>query len=135
MSLHSDLQKVKIPHSCTNCCRKCGFCTSACSEFYPDNMPRFMDYTVDYLRKTTAPSKEHKLKRHVIHDGKSYNDGITTLDAYYVMLINSVLSEIRKGKKDYAFHLEQIKEIMRFEPRITVRYIPDAGAYEIRIEK
>ena len=51
------------------------------------------------------------------------------------MLINSVLSEIRKGKKDYAFHLEQIKEIMRFEPRITVRYIPDAGAYEIRIEK
>ena len=42
---------------------------------------------------------------------------------------NSVLSEVRKGGVDYAYSLEQIRDIMRFEPDISVKYIADAGAY------
>lgn len=132
MNLHNDLQKVKIPHSCANCRRKCGNRTSACDSFYPENMTEFMDHTLDRLRETVTPSKERTLKRHITRDRKSYDDGVTTLDGYYVQLINSALAQIRKGKEDYVFSFEQIKDIMRFEPDISARYISGAGAYEIR---
>lgn len=91
-----------------------------------------MGYVLDELRKNITPSKEKKLKRHVVPDEKSYNDKVTTLDEYYVLLVNSVLSEVRKGGTDYAYSLEQIRDIMRFEPNISVKYIADAGAYEVR---
>ena len=91
-----------------------------------------MDYVLDELRKNITPSREKKLKRHTVPDGKSYNDKVTTLDEYYVLLVNSVLSEVRKGGVDYAYSLEQIRDIMRFEPDISVKYIADAGAYEVR---
>lgn len=135
MSLHSELKKVGVSHNCSQCCRKCYGRKEACREFYPSNMSTFMDYTVESLRNIVPQSKDSKLKRHVTSDGKCFDDGVTTLDAYYVQLINSVLSEIRKGKADYVFNFEQIKDIMRFEPRITVRYIADAECYEIRKEK
>lgn len=133
MNIHNDLQRAKIPHSCKECCCKCNGRSSACADFYPADMPRFMEYTVGFLKETVIPCKEYKLKRYIVRDGRSYDDGITTLDGYYVQLINSVLCEIRKDGRDYIFNLEQLREIMRFEPCITARYIPDAGSYEIRI--
>ena len=135
MNLHNDLLKVKVVHGCGQCCRKnCRYnnCGSACEKFYPANSIEFMDYVLDELRKNIIPSNEKKLKRHAVHDGKSYDDGITTLDEYYVLLVNSVLSEIRKGGVDYAYSLEQIRDIIRFEPDISVKYIADVGAYEVR---
>lgn len=135
MNLHNDLMKVKVVHGCENCCRKnCRYnnCNSACENFYPENSAEFMEYILDELRKNITPSSDKKLKRHIVHDGKSYNDKVTTLDEYYVLLVNSVLSEIRKGGVDYAYSLEQIRDILRFEPNISVKYIPEAGAYEVR---
>ncbi len=138
MNLHNDLLKVKVVHGCENCCRKncryknCGSDSPACENFYPENSSEFMKYVLDELRKNITPSKEKKLKRCVVPDGKSYNDKVTTLDEYYVLLVNSVLSEVRKGGTDYAYSLEQIRDIMRFEPDISVKYIADAGAYEVR---
>lgn len=132
MNLHNDLMKVKVVHSCENCCHKCRKYGVTCENFYPENSKEFMGYVLDELRKNITPSSEKKLKRHVVPDGKSYNDKVTTLDEYYVLLVNSVLSEIRKGGVDYAYSLEQIRDIMRFEPNITVNYIPSAGAYEVR---
>ena len=135
MNLHNDLMKVKFVHGCENCCRKnCRYnnCNFACENFYPENSSEFMDHVLAELRKNITPSSEKKLKRHIVPDGKSYNDRITTLDEYYVLLVNSVLSEIRKGGVDYAYSLEQICDIMRFEPDISVKYIADAGAYEVR---
>ena len=135
MNLHNDLAKVRVPHSCESCC--CNKCSCSnrkitCEKFYPQNTTAFMDYILFSLLQTVEPSKERKLKRHVYPD-RSYNDKVTTLDEYYVMLVNSVLGEIRKGGVDYAYSLEQIKDIMRFEPDIKVRYIADAGAYEVRL--
>ena len=132
MNLHNDLMKVKIVHDCENCCHKCRKCGVACENFYPENSSEFMRYVLDELRKNITPSREKKLKRHAVPDWKSYNDKVTTLDEYYVLLVNSVLSEVRKGGTDYAYSLEQIRDIMRFEPYITVNYIPSAGAYEVR---
>lgn len=138
MNLHNDLMKVKVVHGCENCCRKncryknCSSDSPACENFYPENSSKFMEYVLDELRKNITPSSEKKLKRHVVPDGKSYNDKVTTLDEYYVLLVNSVLSEIRKGGVDYAYSLEQIRDIMRFEPDITVKYIVEAGAYKVR---
>ena len=138
MNLHNDLMKVKVVHDCSDCCRKncryksCGSDSPACENFYPENSSEFMGYVLDELRKNITPSKEKKLKRHAVPDGKSYNDKVTTLDEYYVLLVNSVLSEVRKGGTDYAYSLEQISDIMRFEPNISVKYIADAGAYEVR---
>ena len=135
MSLHNDLQTVKIPHSCGNCCRRCSGFTVACSEFYPSNMTDFMEYAVSHLRERVVPSNDNKLKRRAVRDMNSYDDGITTLDGYYVQFINSVLSEIRRGKTDYVFSFEQIAELMRFEERLAVRYIPEVCSYEIRRDK
>lgn len=134
MSLHGELKKAGVSHNCSHCCRSCYGRKEACLEFYPDNMTAFMDYVIDSLRDTVLASNEDKLKRHVASDNKCFDDGVTTLDAYYVQLINSVLSEIRRGKADYVFSVEQIKDIMCFEPRIIVRYIADAECYEIRKE-
>lgn len=135
MSLHSELKKVGVAHNCSHCCRSCYGRKEACTEFYPSNMKAFMDYVVDSLRDIVPLSRDSKLKRHTPSDDKCFDDGVTTLDAYYVELINSVLSEIRKGKSDYVFGIEQIKDIMRFEPRITIVYLADAECYEIRKEK
>ena len=132
MNLHNDLMKVKIVHDCENCCHKCRKCGVTCENFYPVNSSEFMEHVLDELRQNITPSKEKKLKRHAVPDWKSYNDKVTTLDEYYVLLVNSVLSEVRKGGVDYAYSLEQIRDIMRFEPNITVNYIPSAGAYEVR---
>ena len=135
MNLHSELKKVGVSHNCSQCCRSCCGRKEACREFYPSNMSAFMAYIVESLRDIVPQSKDSKLKRHVTSDCKCFDDGVTTLDAYYVQLINSVLSEIRKGKADYVFNFEQIKDIMRVEPRITVRYIAYAECYEIRKAK
>lgn len=132
MNLHNDLLKSRINHSCKDCCRKCGKNCSACENFYPDNMTEFMGYALDRLREMVEPSREHMLKRHAVHDGKSFNDRVPAMDYYYVLLVNTALAEIRKGKTDYVYSFEQIRDIMRFEPDITAKYIADAEAYEIR---
>lgn len=132
MNLHNDLRKVGIKHSCENCCRNCVNCNTACEDFYPEYITEFMDYAINFLRKTVELSRENKLKRNVIRDEKSFNDKVSTLDYYYVLLVNTALSEIRKGKSDYVYSFEQIRDIMRFEPNITAKYIAEAGAYEIR---
>ena len=135
MNVHNDLSKVKISHGCENCCcSKCRYSNRgmACENFSPEDTADFMDYILDSLLKTVEPSKERKLRRRTMPD-KSYDDKIPSLDYYYVLLVNSVLSEIRKGGVDYAYNLEQIRDIMRFEPDITVTYIADAGAYEVKL--
>lgn len=132
MNLHNDLLKVGIKHGCEKCCRRCQKCNTACEQFYPENMTEFMEYALDCLRETVEPSREYTLKRHVMRDRKSYDDGITPLDSYYVQLVNTALSEIRRGKTDYVYSFEQIRDIMRFESNITAKYIAEAGAYEIR---
>ena len=62
------------------------------------------------------------------------DDGVTSLDTYYVQMINDTLEQIRIGKVAYVYNLWQVQDVMRYEPLIDVRYIADAGAYEIKLE-
>lgn len=124
--------KVKIKHGCDQCCRKCGNRHEACVEFYPANMTAFMNEVVGTLLETVEKSSDYTLKRHAVRSRNVHDDGITTPDEYYVLPVDTALAAIRRGKSDYVYSFEQIKDILRFEPEITVRYIPNAGAYEVR---
>ena len=57
-----------------------------------------------------------------------------TLDKYYVSMINDTLSEIRKGKVAYLFHLSQVQEVMRFE-NIDFTYDAMGSNFAIRLRK
>ena len=139
MNLHNDLLSVHIPHDCAHCCRKCTQRTQACVDFYPVNSRVFLDYVLAYLKENTPRSNDKIMKRHY---GKDllykrygfYDDGITSLDTYYVQMINDTLEQIRLGNRAYVYSIWQIQDVLRYEPYIQVRYIPDAGAYEIKLE-
>lgn len=135
MKLSNDLHSCGVPYSCDQCVMKksCYQYGNTCIKFYPENMDYFVQEAITYLKENTPISKDKKLIRRV---GTSAGIGITcdntTLDEYYVRLINDTLSEIRHGNVGYLFSLSQIKDLLRFERDITVKY--DDGCYEIQKE-
>ena len=50
------------------------------------------------------------------------NDGVDTLDNYYVNYINSVLRAVRDNKRIWVFNWDQLAEVFRFEPDVQVTY-------------
>jgi len=133
MNLHNDLMRAKIEHDCSQCIYKCNR-HSACDEFVPDDMSDFMEYVVDTLIETVLPSKDRKLKRRPVKSKIPYDDKIPPLDYYYVSLVNDTLSEIRRGHIAYIFSLEQLRDVMRFEPRVLVEYVPEAESYRVSLK-
>lgn len=135
MNLHKDLREVHIAHDCSQCkcrdkCRNSGM-NVPCEEFYPAEMSEFMDYVISKLKERVVPSTEKRLKRRPAESKIPYDDKIPPLDHYYVLLVNDVLSQIRKGKVDYIYSFGLLSDILRFERDIGAKYIPDAGAYAI----
>lgn len=132
MQFTKDLIHHNIPYSCDQCCFKLS-CQKKipCSKFYPDNMDKFMESTITYLKENTPSSKDTILKRHVVISLSSYGakSDTTTLDGYYVSMINDTLSQIRKGKTAYLFNIAQIKEILKFERNIQIE-VNECG-YEV----
>ena len=124
MQFTKDLQHNHIPYSCEQCCFKLS-CQKKipCDSFYPDNMDMYMEKVTTYLKESLPLSKEKRLKRHVVTALGSHGitSDTTTLDGYYVGMINDSLSEIRKGRTAYLFSVGQIKDVMRFERDIKVR--------------
>lgn len=59
------------------------------------------------------------------------NDGISSLDEYYVKLINDVLFDIRHCKPAWVFSLQQVAEIFKFEPNVRVTYDKDDMVFYI----
>lgn len=134
MKLSNDLHSCGVPYSCNQCIMKgsCGKYGYTCTRFYPDNTDSFMEMVVHELKRNTLPSKDKRLKRRVGRSISSLGmkrDDITTLDDYYVRLINDTLSEIRYGKMGYVFTLSQLQDVIRFERDIKVRYCD--GCYEV----
>ena len=133
MNLHNDLMKAKIEHDCSFCQYKCRNGNRPCEDFVPEDMDGFMEYVVDALIETVVPRAGKKLRRHPVTDKTTYDDKIPPLDYYYVALVNDTLSEIRKGHEAYIFSLEQLRDVMSFEPRVCVEYIPDAESYRVML--
>lgn len=57
---------------------------------------------------------------------KLYDDKQTTLSRYYKEMINDSLRLIRKGKTAYLYKEEQVRDVLRFEPNIQLRYESEA---------
>lgn len=51
---------------------------------------------------------------------------------YYQQTINTILSEIRKGKHDYCYNIHQISHLLKYEhDRLRTRWIPDFRCFEV----
>ena len=140
MTLHNDLLRAHIPHNCRQCGKQCPRSMQTCVDFYPADSRKFLDYVITYLKCNTPRSKDEIMKRYFGADIQFkrygfYDDGITSLDSYYVRMINDTLEQVRKGKTGYVYSIWQVQDILRYEPQVRIRYIEDAGAYEIKEEK
>lgn len=82
----------------------------------------------------TGKSHDKRLIRRPIDDRYKMTCDGDTLDKYYVNMINDTLSEIRKGKIAYLFHLSQIQEVMKFE-NIDFTYDVVGGNFAVRLRK
>ena len=90
-----------------------------------------LDKTVSYLKKTTIKSKGRILCRKTITiAGITYKN--TTLDQYYLGLVNDSLWLIRHQQPCYIFNMQTLKDILRFEPDIEVAL---AGNKTYRVSK
>ena len=129
MNLHNDLLRAEIPHDCTQCFHRCPQRKRACEDFRPINDVRFMDYAVAYLKEDLEEASDMYMPKssHESEESKFYT--------YYAMLVNDALRAIRRGKEEYVYTFEQIRDIMRYEPHIEVRCDMDSGAYCVKLEK
>lgn len=84
-----------------------------------------IDQIVCNLRESNIPAKERRLVRRTTKSKYCTDDYIPTTDMYYVSFINNVLRNIRHGEVDYIFKIEQLKELLRYEPDLEVSYADD----------
>jgi hypothetical protein len=90
-----------------------------------------------YLKESTTPTTDTTLKRKVNHrvSGKEWHlssDAVKTQDERYCDNLSDVLKKIRKRMKkkvstDYVYHVGNVKELLRFEPDLQVRFVNDDG--------
>lgn len=137
MNFAKEFASVGLHYNCSTC----GFsnCSSrglpyCCTNYFPENMDEVMDRVAADLHINTEKSSDKRLKRVSTGDRHKMTCDGDTLDKYYVSMINDTLSEIRKGKVAYLFHLSQVQEIMRFE-NIDFTYDVVGGNFAVRLNK
>lgn len=80
----------------------------------------FENIVLPYLRKMIVPCEKRRLSYKILKSrGVVYRDADSSLDEYYVSMINDTLKCIRSGETAYLFSLEQVVEILRFEPNVN----------------
>lgn len=137
MNFAKEFASVGLHYNCSTC----GFsnCSSrglpyCCTNYFSENMDEVMDRVAADLHINTEKSSDKRLKRVSTGDRHKMTCDGDTLDKYYVGMINDTLSEIRKGKVAYLFHLSQVQEIMRFE-NIDFTYDVVGGNFAVRLNK
>lgn len=137
MNFAKEFASVGLHYNCSTC----GFsnCSSrglpyCCTNYFPENMSEIMNRVAADLFINTEKSSDKRLKRISTGDRHKMTCDGDTLDKYYVGMINDTLSEIRKGKVAYLFHLSQVQEIMRFE-NIDFTYDIVGGNFAVRLRK
>lgn len=137
MNFAKEFASVGLHYNCSTC----GFsnCSSrglpyCCTNYFPENMSEIMNRIAVDLHISTEKSSDKRLKRISTGDRHKMTCDGDTLDKYYVGMINDTLSEIRKGKVAYLFHLSQVQEIMRFE-NIDFTYDVVGGNFAVRLRK
>lgn len=51
----------------------------------------------------------------------------------YDQFMNNILKTIRSGEKDYVFFVYQIVDLLRYEDRLTARYLPEYRCFELSL--
>lgn len=137
MNFAKEFASVGLHYNCSTCgvrnCSSRGL-SYCCTDYFPSNMETLINRVCIDLRTTTAKTTEKRLKRIPVGDKNKMTCDGDTLDKYYVGMINDTLSQIRKGKTAYLFHLSQLQEIMRFED-IEVTYNVDGGNFAVRLKE
>ena len=62
-------------------------------------------------------------------------DDAFILDVFYVQLVNDSLYLIRHNQCAFVFSLYHIVDILRYEPDISVTYLPDANTFCIWLDR
>ena len=68
-----------------------------------------------------------------IKEGQEYNG--ESQEWRYRQFINDMLHTIRKGKVDYCFFVFQIKDLLKYEPRLKVTWLPLSDCFCVSIEE
>lgn len=137
MNFAKEFASVGLRYDCSTCgFRNCSnrglpYC---CTNYFPENMSEVIDRVAVDLHINTDKSSDKRLKRVSTGDRHKMTCDGDTLDKYYVGMINDTLSEIRKGKIAYLFHLSQIQEVMKFE-NIDFTYDVVGGNFAVRLRK
>lgn len=51
----------------------------------------------------------------------------------YVQYINSVLTAVRKKETEYCYFIYQISDLLKFEPMLKARYMPEAECFAVSL--
>ena len=138
MNFAKEFASVGLHYDCSTCgysnCSNRGL-PYCCNNYFPENMSELMNDITLNLRLNTDRSHDKRLIRRPVKDNRNKMtcDG-DTLDKYYVSMINDSLSQIRKGKIAYLFHLSQVQDIMKFE-NVDVTYDIIGGSFAVRLNK
>jgi hypothetical protein len=84
-------------------------------------MDMFLNDTITYFDINVPKSKDKKLSRVCNYNGAT-NDKVTTLDKYYVDLINDSVQELRNRRTAYIFNIHQLYDIVQFYGDFTAKY-------------
>lgn len=102
--------------------RTCNFC--------PQDWDLFISVVITNLRMCVPK----ETKKSYLTMCRSDKDTILQ-NWFYTQLVNDSLKEIRKGNVAYVFSLYHIRDIIRFEPNISVHYIPSANTFSVILLK
>lgn len=137
MNFAKEFASVGLHYDCSTCgysnCSNRGL-PYCCNNYFPKNMSKVMDRVAVDLHINTDKSSDKRLKRVSTGDRHKMTCDGDTLDKYYVSMINDTLSEIRKGKIAYLFHLSQIQEVMKFE-NIDFTYDIVGGNFAVKLKE
>lgn len=115
-------------------CRDCLFsdtCTKdkPCEHLAPVDEDDYAERLLEQLKKFNTPSPTRYLGCGM-RDIKTTDDRITPTYAYHRRMINDCLRDIRAGRITYAYTELAVKDILRFEPNISLSY--KDGVFYIR---
>lgn len=99
----------------------------------PEGMtnPEWQKYFAQ-MRKQVKPS----YSRYMVYptyrgqNDEYYGD---TIYQTYCKFINNILRAIRSGECDYCFFVYQVAELLKYEPRLQSKWLPDAECFQVWI--
>ena len=107
-------------------CRDCLFFNTCpkdkpCEYLSPVDEDDYAEKLLEMLKKNISPSPTHYLGGG-FRDRKTTDDGLTPTYSYHRRMINDCLRDIRAGRITYVHTELAVKEILRFEPLISLTY-------------